>query len=115
MKGGIDMTDFEMLQAILDEIKGIKKEVREIKEGNKVIHAKLDNLENRFDNLEKEVKLNAISTETILKLCFKLYSDGCADNRKRIDADSMDIRAMQGRINDLEMQQIALEYKITRI
>ncbi len=113
------MTDFEILQAILDEIKGVKNEIQDFKKDvnsrldnlendNKAIHAKLDNLENdnkamheKFDSLEKEVRLNTTTLETTVKQCIDTLGEGYQANFEKID--SLNIDSMKSKITQLEL------------
>ncbi|MCH5185329.1 MAG: hypothetical protein J1F64_04300, partial [Oscillospiraceae bacterium] len=102
------MTDFEMLQAIFDEMKkmnqrldNIETKVDNLERDNKAINEKLDNLETKVDELEKEVKRNTFTLETTVKQCVDMIGEGYQANFEKID--SLNLDSMKSQINRLEM------------
>lgn len=99
------MTDFEMLQAILDEIKSVKQEVQEVKQDNKAIRQEIQDIKQdvntRFNDLEKEVKLNTCALETTVKECIDVLGEGYQANFEKIDRLNLD--SMKSKITQLEL------------
>ena len=87
------MTDFEMMQAIFDEIKGINSRLDNIEKDNQAIKQELKEVKQdvqvvsaRFDSLEKEVKLNTVAIESTAAQYLKAYNDGYIANRDKINS-----------------------------
>ncbi len=128
------MTDSEMMQAILNEIKAIKQDNLELKQGFQELKLEIQEVKQevqevkqevqelkqdvqvlsaRVDNLEKEVKHNTVAIETTVAECLKAYGDGYIANREKMD--SLHIDTVNSKINHLDLRQKVMEDELKRL
>jgi len=88
------MNEKELLESLVKEVQGIKQELQEVKQNNKIINEKLD-------NIEKEVNLNTITLDTTLKQCIEVIGDGYQTNFEKME--NLHIDSMRSKITQLEL------------
>ena len=92
------MKDFEILQSILDEIRGVKQDVQSIKQEVEGIKQEVEDIKQNMATLEKEVKYNTFIVESEINKCIGALNMGYQINAERfdrLDIDSVKVKAEQ--------------------
>ena len=86
---GNEMTDREIVLAILNEVRDLKQ--------------KVDNLETKVDNLEIQQKQTQSTIETTVDNCIKALSEGYQANHETID--NLHINSLKSKVTQLELME----------
>lgn len=93
---GNEMTDREIVLAILNEVRDLKQKVDNLE-------TKVDNLETKVGNLEIQQKQTQSTIETTVDSCIKALSEGYQANHETID--NLHINSLKSKVTQLELME----------
>jgi predicted nuclease with TOPRIM domain len=95
------MNDNEMLQVILQEIKGVSEKVDNLEQRFDNLEQRFGILESRVDRLEKNQLSTQITLETIVEKCIDVLGEGYQATYEKIDR--LPITSMNSKITQIEL------------